>query len=288
MSKTLKAWGADTLGPLNTPMSDEFARKQEELLETGEYTHVTLTKTNSFEAFMEHEKADISIISDESVDKDGDVIDQKTIDFDALGFKKNPIVSYNHNYDIPPVGKSLWQKTRAGQTKAKTQYIDRPETLPSSVEWFPDSIFHMIKSGVMRAKSIGGLVKFRSPTQEDFDKNPSWQGAKRISEKALIYEYCVCPLGINTNAIVEMVSKSLISIPEDILYRDFGEIVDKIKDIQDKIQIKNQVPLIKNVITLEQIKKERKQAIKEIISECIEQAPTIINDSIKRAMGRVE
>ena len=97
MSKTLKAWGADTLGPLNSPMTDEFAKKQEELLETGEYTHVTLAKPNSFEAFIERERADISIITDESIDKEGDVVTSKSIDFETLGFRKNPVVSYNHN-----------------------------------------------------------------------------------------------------------------------------------------------------------------------------------------------
>ena len=288
MTKLLKEWGADTLGPLNSPMEDEYAKKQEELLETGEYTPVTLSNPTSFESLIKRERSDISIISDETLDKEGDIVIQKNIDFDSLGFRKNPVVSYNHNYDIPPVGKSLWQKTRAGVTKAKTQYISRPESLPKNVEWFPDSIFHMIEAGVMRGKSIGGLAKYRAPTQDDFDKNPSWQGAKRIVEKYLVYEYCVCSIGMNANAIVEMVSKSLITIPDDILERDFGEIAEKIKAIHKSIKIKNELPLIKSVITLKEIKEERKQAIEKIISQCIKQTPDLINDTIKRAMGRVE
>ena len=288
MTKLLKEWGADTLGPLNTPLKDEFARKQEELLETGEYTHVTLAKSNSFEAFIERERADISVITDETIDKEGDVITSKSIDFDTLGFRKNPVVSYNHDYNIPPVGKSIWQKTVGTVTKAKTQYISRPESLPESVEWFPDSIFHMIKSGVMRGKSLGGLIKYRASTQEDFDSNPNWKGAKRIAERTLVFEYCVCPIGINSNAIVEMVSKSLITIPDDILYRDFSEIADKIKAIHDDIKIKNELPLIKSVVTLKQIKEERKDAIEEIINQCIKQTPSLIDATIKRAMGRVE
>jgi len=286
MTKTLKSWGADTFGPLNTPMSDEYAKKQEELLDTGEYTHVTLSKANSFEAFIEREKADISIITDESIDKEGDVIPSKSVDFDTLGFRKNPIVSYNHNYDIPPVGKSLWQKSSGGVTRAKTQYISRPESLPENVEWFADSVYHMIKSGVLRGKSLGGLIKYRAPTQKDFDSNPSWQGAKRIVEKYLIFEYSVVSIGANTHAIVEMISKSLISIPEDILNRDFGDIADEIKAIHEDIRIKDTVLLIKNVVTLEQIKSERKQAIEKIISKCVSLTPDLIDDTIKRAMGR--
>lgn len=288
MTKLLKEWGADTLGPLNTPMSDECAKNQEELLETGEYSHVVLSNSKSFESLIKRERSDISIISDETLDADGDIVIQKGIDFDVLGFKKNPVVSYNHDFNIPPVGKSLWQKTSSRVTKAKTQYISRPESLPKNVEWFPDSIFHMIESGVMRGKSIGGLAKYRSPTQEDFDSNPSWQDAKRIVEKYLVFEYCVCPIGANSNAIVEMVSKSLISIPENILQRDFSEIVDKIKDIYNSIKIKNELPLIKNAITLKQIKKERKQAIKEIVNQCVKQTPDLIDATIKRVMGRVE
>jgi len=288
MSKSLKAWGADTLGPLNSPMSDECAKKQEELLETGEYSHTTLSNPNSFEGCIERERSDISIISDETLDKEGDIVIQKSIDFVTLGFHKNPVVSYNHKYDIPPVGKSLWQKTSGGVTKAKTQYISRPDNLPSNVEWFPDSVFHMVKSGVLRGKSLGALVKWKRPTQEDITTNPHWQGAKRVAEKTLVFEYCVCTIGINSSAVVEMVSKSLISIPDDILFKDFPEIADKIKEIHKDIQIKNVVPIIKNVVTLEQIKEERKQAIKEIVAGCIQKAPTVIDDSIKRIMGQVE
>lgn len=287
MSKTLKAWGADTLGPLNSPMTDEYAKKQEELLETGEYTPLQKSIPGAFESILKRERADISIISDESVDKEGDVIIQKGIDFKSLGFDKNPVVSYNHNYDIPPVAKSLWQKNTGGVTKAKTQYISRPETLPKNIEWFPDSIYHMIESGVMRAKSIGGVGKRRQPTQEDFDTNPSWQGAKNIVDTYMIYEYCVCPIGMNSNAIVEMISKSLVFIPEDILDRDFGEIAEEIKKIHDNIRIIT-VPIIKSVVTLDQIKQERKDAIQKVVAKAISEAPNIIDASIKRAMGRVE
>ena len=42
------------------------------------------------------------------------------------------------------------------------------------------------------------------------------------------------------------------------------------------------------MVTLEQIKEERKQAIEKIISQCIKQTPDLINDTIKRAMGSVE
>jgi len=287
MSKILKAWGADTLGPLNTPMSDEYAKKQEELLETGDYTPLQKSIPASFESSLKRERSDISIISDESVDKEGEVVIQNGIDFKSLGFDKNPVVSFNHNYNIPPVGKSLWQKNSGRVTKAKTQYISRPDTLPNNVEWFPDSIFHMIQSGVMRGKSIGGVGRRRTPTQEDFDSNPSWQGAKNIVDQYMIYEYCVCPIGLNSNAIVEMISKSLINIPEDILYQDFSEIADKIKEIHKDIKFKT-VPIIKNVITLDQIEQERKEAIQKIVLKIIAEAPNIIDASIKRAMGRVE
>ena len=175
----IKTFG-DCSGPLDFPMSTEDARELEKKLDSGEWSPIRIQKSNAFESVLVGERSEISIISDESLDRDGEIIDPQSINFKK--FQGNPIVAWNHNYEIPPLGKSLWQKLCTGGIwKAKTQYASRPESLPKDSSWFPDSVFHLIKSGTLNAKSIGGAVKWREVTKEDIDKNPKYYTAKRIS-----------------------------------------------------------------------------------------------------------
>ena len=122
---SLKEYGT-CQGPLDFPMQDEDARELEKKLESGEYSPIKLTKSE-FEYFHEGERADVSIINDASIDKDKEIVDPDSLDF--KNFRKNPLVTYNHNYDAAPVGKSIWQKKVGGVWKAKTVYTDRPQSI---------------------------------------------------------------------------------------------------------------------------------------------------------------
>lgn len=266
-------------GPLDFPMQEEDARDLEKKLDSGEYSPFKMVKSNSYEHFVEGERADVSIISDASVDKMGEVVDPKSLDFTT--FRKNPVVAWNHNYSIPPLGKSLWQKLIGGNTwKAKTVYINRPENHPTESPWLPDSIFHMIKSGSMRGKSIGGAAKWRQPTQEDADRlGFDLAKAKRISESVEVFEYSVCPIGINSNTIVESVSKG-VKWPEDFLSNEWPEILDTIK------QYNVDIPLITEFITLEDFKKSQQTKFFETIQNVEKRVPDLVEQCIKRLQGK--
>lgn len=279
-----KAYG-DCIGPLDFPMKDADAKQLEMDLESGEYSPLRLVKSNAFEAFIPGEKADISVISDGSIDSHGEVVDPESLDFSS--FQKNPVVAYNHNYDIPPVGKSLWQKKCQGHVwKAKTKYVERPESFTEDA-WFPETIWHLVKSGTLNGKSIGGSVKWRSPTEEDAKRlNFDLSSAKRISEKALIFEYSCCPLGVNRNTVVEAIAKSVISIPDNILKSDFPDVFTALQTIQKEEDSKFHISK-KSFITREEYAEQRRIFLKAKISEVKNSIPNLVEETFKRLTGKV-
>lgn len=273
----------DCIGPLDFPMTDAGAKDLEQKLETGEYAPFRITKSNAFESFIPNERADISVISDGSLDKDGEVIDPDTLDF--TNFQKNPVVAFNHRYDIPPVGKSMWQKNTASGWKAKTRYIDKPKEHPKDESWFPDTLFHLVKSGSMKGKSVGGAIVWKAPTKEDADRlGFELNKCKRISKTVEVWEYSVCTLGANSNSVVEAISKSQISIEESILQSEFPEVYEALK----KMLPPDQVIEIGKCLTLNEFKQGQNVAVKNVQAELIGRLPSIVDDAFKRILGKVE
>jgi len=274
-----KSFGNCT-GPLDFPMQETDARDLEKKLDSGEYSPFRLVKSDAFEHFVEGERADVSVISDASVDKEGEVIDPKSLDFTT--FRKNPVVAWNHNYSIPPVGKSIWQKCIGGNCwKAKTTYISKPDDYPKEQPWLPDSIFHMIKSGSMKGKSIGGAVKWKQPTEADATRlGFELSKCKRISESVEVFEYSVCPIGINSNTIVEAVSKG-VKWPIDVLSNEWPEILELLKQQEDP------VPIIKSFVTLKDFEAQKKKEFVAVVKGIEDKVPQLVEDCIKRLQGKV-
>jgi hypothetical protein len=69
-------------------------------------------------------------------------------------FKQNPIVTMQHCYHLPPVGKSLWRKVvRDGPmigVKAKTQYPARPKDWPAEQPWPADVALSLVQADLLR------------------------------------------------------------------------------------------------------------------------------------------
>jgi hypothetical protein len=127
----------------------------------------------------------------------------------------SPIVTINHDYTRSPVGRSLWRKkvkdgTRHG-VKAKTLFPTRPDEWTDPV-WPSDTAWSLVKSGLMGGKSIGFLtLKAHAPTDEEVKRRPELQRVRRIVDEWALLEYCCCWLPVNPEAVVEAVSKSLIT-----------------------------------------------------------------------------
>jgi hypothetical protein len=206
----------DTEGPLGVPMKDRQAQALEALLKTlpreRPYEPQTTVIAKSPTELLTGERADVSWISEESIDRQGDVV--VAAGMDDSNFKLNPLVTMQHAYWLPPVGRSLWRRrVKDGALvgiKAKTQYPQRPDTWPADSEWPPDAAFALVQAGLLCGKSVGFLpVKARRPTDEEVTTNPAWSRVNWVIEKWLLLEYACVYLPAQQHALVESVSKGL-------------------------------------------------------------------------------
>jgi hypothetical protein len=203
-----------TEGPLGFPMTDRQAKNLELLLKTlpksqeFEYKHTTFHKAAT--EVNPGERSDVSWISTETPDRYNHVVFAKGMNDSQ--FKQNPIVTLNHNYEMPPVGRSLWRKTAksGGNTagvKAKTVYPQRPEGWGDD-PWAPDKVFTLIQAGLLNGKSIGWLpTKGHFADSKESTKN-GWPDGALIIEEWLLIEYAVGSIPVNPETVVEIVSKA--------------------------------------------------------------------------------
>jgi hypothetical protein len=260
-------------------MKDDDARELEKQLESGEFHPFRLQKSDAFEYFVEGEKADVSVINDDSIDKQGEIVDPDTLDFTK--FQKNPVVAFNHNYEIPPVGKSIWQKKTTKGWIAKTVFNSKPDDFKDA--WFPDTLFHMIKEGSMRGKSIGGACSWREIAPEDVEKHPSWKGAKRVTKSVQVWEYSICPIGVNSNTVVEAVSKGMILDEAIIALMGTFMPIDEIR----KACSKPEIPVITQFLTQEQHLRQREAVKSARLNQLEAEIPSIAERVLKRKFGKV-
>ena len=216
-------------GPLGFPDTSEQARQLEQDLITAEKEGLTYTKSVSYSTpdLLQGERADISTISNETVDADKEVVSAKGLDFTA--YRKNPAVYWDHDYSQPPVGRCAWVKAQGEQWKAKTIYPSRVEGQQG--EFFPDTVWALVSQGVVNGKSIGFVgLEARAPTQQEIDLRPELAKAKRIITKSRVFEYSVCYNPANQDCLVELTSiaKSLAC--------DESTLADLLKLTPDQLQ----------------------------------------------------
>src|SRR3954463_13520288 len=105
MPTFLKAYG-DTEGPLGFPMTDANAKALEALLKAHpDAEHVRATVLKATSEVAEGERADVAWIQTEASDLQQEIV--LASGFRDELFASNPIVTLNHSYYRPPVGKSV-------------------------------------------------------------------------------------------------------------------------------------------------------------------------------------
>jgi len=223
-----------TIGPLGFPMSDAMAKAADEALKhipaelrDRVKTRVTDADGNKIEVagyirrsmnvkgmdFNDDERADVSVITSGSVDRDSEVVLPKGLDFDQ--FRKGPAVQLCHNYTLPSIARCLWIKQDtlgdgSDAWKAKSAYTKRPSDFPEGQEWLPETTWFYVREKLLNGKSIGFIpTNMRAITPDDLRANPDYADAYCIIDKALVLEYSVCPIGANPDALVEGTSKMM-------------------------------------------------------------------------------
>jgi hypothetical protein len=212
MSSYHKTYGTE--GPLGFPMSSKQARNLETLLKAlpktkeFEYRKTVLVKTPA-EVRID-ERSDVSWISTETPDRYDHVVFAKGMNDSQYAL--NPVVTLNHDYTNPPIGRSLWRKYyNDGETKgikAKTIYPPMPGSWPANETWVPDKVFAQIQAGLLNAKSIGWLpTKVHYADGKEVVAN-DWPAQTLVVEEWLLIEYAVGAIGVNPETVTETVTKT--------------------------------------------------------------------------------
>src|SRR5260370_31957338 len=139
----LKQHYGPTEGPLGFPMPDRAAQALDAILrslpQSSEFAYRKLVSVQPPTELAPGERCDVSWISSEEPDRANEVVVARGMNDSQ--FKLNPIVTLQHAYALPPVGKSLWRKVvKDGAqfgVKAKTHYPPRPTDWPKD-DWPPD------------------------------------------------------------------------------------------------------------------------------------------------------
>jgi len=204
----------------------------------------------------EEERWDVATITDESVDEDAEIV--KSSGLDLTRFRKNPVVVLNHDYQELPVAKVQWIKQLKHEVRAKTLYPKRPKDFEG--EWKTDTVFALIKNGILNAKSIGFIgLEAHEPTRKEISERPDLKGVRKIIDKALLLEVSCVTLGCNANALVTAVSKGLI-LPQEL--ESVGIEPPEIKEIEEVVtEIKHVRP--RYAKSLKQIERELTEMINE-------------------------
>jgi hypothetical protein len=218
---TLKTYYGAADGPLGFPMQDRQAFALEAILKNlprdDAHRYRKAVSARGPTETLTGERSDVSWITTEDPDRQSEVVLARGMNDGQ--FKLNPIVTMQHAYSMPPVGKSLWRKVVKDGVmrgiKAKTQYPVRPPGWEGP--WPADVAFSLVQADLLRGKSIGFLpTKVHVPEQKEIDQH-GWQKVGLVVDEWLLLEYACTFLPAQQNAVVEAVGKSALALPESFL-----------------------------------------------------------------------
>jgi HK97 family phage major capsid protein/HK97 family phage prohead protease len=153
-------------------------------------------------AHRKEASSDEWILSDDSEDRVGDVIDASG--WELENFKKNPVALFAHDSGSLPIGK--WENVRV----EGKQLIGKLVTAAKGTHAMIDGVISLIEQKILNAVSVGFMPK---------EMEPIPQGGWRFLRQELL-EVSVVPVPANPNAVRR--AKGL-HIPDDALRLAFGE-----------------------------------------------------------------
>lgn len=142
-----------------------------------------------------------AVISTNSVDRMGEVLDPKGVDM--KNFQKNPIVAWAHDYKLLPIGKALWTKKVQGGIMSKVKFASHA---------FAQEVFNLYREGFLKAFSVGFIPK-------DWEDGDGKKTPFRTYTKWELLEYSAVPIPANPEALSLAMTKGIIheaKIIEDI------------------------------------------------------------------------
>jgi HK97 family phage prohead protease len=152
------------------------------------------------------ERTVLATISTIDIDRDGEVLLPSGVNLKE--FRRNPVILYQHDSGAIPIGQATDVKISGAGVAAKIKFAQRPDSLPETVEWTPDTLWSLVKEGVLRAFSVGFLVnESRAASSKDIEQ--FGEQVKRVISKWTIIEVSLVTIPANPAAVAVAVSKSL-------------------------------------------------------------------------------
>ena len=145
-------------------------------------------------AIDEKEMTLTASVSTKAVDRMGDIVDPKGVDF--KNFNRNPVVLFAHDYESPPIAKALWIKRSGDTIVSKMKFADTE---------FAREIFAMYKDSFMRAFSIGFMAKAHERIE---DKEGKFTGFNFTKTELL--EFSAVPVPANPEALALAMQKGIL------------------------------------------------------------------------------
>lgn len=145
-------------------------------------------------------KRTISMIgSTPNVDRDGDTINQSG--WDTIAFKKNSVVQWAHNHDIPAIGRA--NKFKKSKEALDFQEIEFPK---EGIHPFADMIYSLMESGFIKMGSVGFIpIKHEKREPEEGEAGHFWCPTNFIKQELL--EFSIVNVGSNRDALVYLQGK---------------------------------------------------------------------------------
>lgn len=194
--------------------------------------------------------------STEDIDRDGEVI--KASGWNMEHYKKNPVILFGHNYNLPAVAK-------AQQVFIKDNKLIFDVKFPSEgISKLSDELYGLYKEGIMSSTSVGFM-----PTEWK-DGDGTKESPRRIFTKQDLLELSLVPVPSNPEANIESraISKAL---------KDTDSKEDKLSD-QEVEEIIKQLKSLRGDEQEKEVETVKTKSIDEYIQEIKDHIDSIPND----------
>lgn len=189
-------------------LPEALARKIDELSRRlpRDFSYRRLARKSEDFSLDAGERTDVSFITTDSLDRDGEVILPQGGDWSSY----NRVVTFAHRYDQLPAGSNWWIRPKGNGLIAKTHYPPKPADW-GEAPWLPSAILHLMQQPVptCTGKSIGFLpTNIRAATRDEIAKRPELKNVP-IVDRWIGVEYAVVPIPCNPDAEMQAVAKGM-------------------------------------------------------------------------------
>lgn len=145
--------------------------------------------------------------SDETVDRDGDII--RVSGWELDNYRRNPVFLWAHNYSVPPVGSAL----AVTQSDGEHPSLDFTILFPKAEEYeFGATVHRLYSSGFMRASSVGFIPKTIVRVDDEDERQALGLGryGYLITRQELL-ELSAVPVPANPSALMNGIKSGVIT-----------------------------------------------------------------------------